>query len=541
MANTGANDKAQGGKSMLLRGLAPSIAFVAAVATASAAMAQTPKRGGILNFASVAETSGYDCHASQTFALLHPITPQYSLLVKFDATMKSEIIGDLAKSWTVAPDGLTYTFKLHDGIKFHDGSDLTSADIKATFERIISPPEGVISVRKERFVDVAVIETPDPLTVIFKLKAVNASFLTLLASPFNCVYSAAKLKQNPKYPDTEVMGSGAYQIVEHVRGSHWTAKRFDNYFRKGLPYIDGYKVFFVKDTAVVPGLLGGQFDAEFRGQNPSARDQLLAKAKERFVVHESPWATVMLLIFNTTKKPFDDIRVRQALSLALDRYAGGNNLSKISIMKHVGGIMRPGSEWALPDAELEKQVGYSKDIEKSRAQARKLLKEAGAEGLKIKLFNRTVAEPYTPTGIFVIDEWRKIGVATEHLQVETKTYFDSLVGGNFDVAVWPLTEPADDPTAQLYYFLAHKASTMSYARHEDTKLDQIYEKQNRTLDPAERKRLVHEADRYLLDQTYSVPILWWNRIIVHHKKIKGWTMSPSHFQGTNLVEVWLDE
>src|SRR6185503_5002435 len=102
MANTGANDKAQGGKSMILRGLAPSIAFVAAVATASAAMAQTPKRGGILNFASVAETSGYDCHASQTFALLHPVTPQYSLLVKFDATMKSEIIGDLAKSWTVA-------------------------------------------------------------------------------------------------------------------------------------------------------------------------------------------------------------------------------------------------------------------------------------------------------------------------------------------------------------------------------------------------------------------------------------------------------
>ncbi len=526
----------------MLRVPAPLLAAVVAMIWApGAGAAETPKRGGILNFAVVAETTSYDCHGSQTFALLHPITPQYSLLVKWDATENSKIIGDLAKNWTITPDGLTYTFTLHDGIKFHDGSSLTSADIKATYERIINPPEGVVSVRKERFADVAAIDTPDPATVIFKLKAVNASFMALLASPFNCVYSAAKLKQNPRYPDTEVMGSGAYQLVEHVRGSHWTAKRFDGYFRKGLPYIDGYKAYFVKSTAVVPGLLGGQFDAEFRGQNPSERDQIIAKAKDRFVVHEGPWATVMLLIFNTSKKPFDDVRVRQAMSMAIDRYAGSANLSKISIMKHVGGIMRPGSEWALPEAELEKQVGYSKDIAKSRAEARRLLKEAGADNLSVKLFNRTVAEPYTPSGIFLIDEWRKIGIATEHLQVETKMYFENLISGNFDVAVWPATEPADDPTAQLSYFLTNKASTLSYSRHNDTKLDELFEKQNRTLDSAERLRLVREFDRVALNEAYEVPILWWNRIIVHHKKIKGWTMSPSHFQGTNLVDVWIDE
>ena len=134
-------------------------------------------------------------------------------------------------------------------------------------------------------------------------------------------------------------------------------------------------------------------------------------------------------------------------------------------MGYVGGIMRPGSEWALPDAELEKQIGYSKDIDSSRAEARRLLKEAGAENLKVKLFNRTVSEPYTPAGIFVIDEWRKVGVTTEHLQVETKMYFENLVSGTFDVAIWPLTEPADDPTAQLYGFITNKASTLSYSRH----------------------------------------------------------------------------
>ena len=182
--------------------------MAALIVATTAAPAQTPKRGGILNFAVVAETSGYDCHASQTFALLHPVTPQYSLLVRWDATENSKIVGDLAKSWTIAPDGLTYTFTLHDGIKFHDGSPLTSADIKATFERIANPPEGVISVRKERFADVDAIETPDPATVVFKLKQVNASFLALLASPFNCVYSAAKLKVEPQIPRNRDHGLG---------------------------------------------------------------------------------------------------------------------------------------------------------------------------------------------------------------------------------------------------------------------------------------------------------------------------------------------
>jgi peptide/nickel transport system substrate-binding protein len=525
----------------MLRALSLLAATLAATGLASGgSSAQTPKRGGILNFAVVAETSGYDCHASQTFALLHPLSPQYSLLVKWDATENSKIIGDLAKSWSIAPDGLTYTFTLNDGVRFHDGSPLTSADIKATFERIRTPPEGVVSVRKERFADVAAIETPDPATVVFKLKAPNSSFMALLASPFNCVYSAAKLKQNPKYPETEVMGSGPFRLSEHVRGSHWTAKRNDDYFRKGLPYLDGYKAFFVKNTAVVPGILGGQFDAEFRGQNPAERDQLLTRARDRLVSYEGPWATVMLLIFNTEKKPFDDVRVRQALSLALDRWAGGAALSKISIMKHVGGIMRPGSEWALPESELEQQPGYGRDVEKSRAKARELLQQAGVENLTVKLFNRTVSEPYTPAGIFVINEWRKIGVAAEHLQVETRTYFDSLVAGSFEVAIWPLTEPADDPSAQLYGFITNKASTLSYSRHNDAKLDDLFERQQRTLDPAQRLQLVQEADRYALTQAYSVPILWWNRIIVHDKKIKGWTMSPSHFQGTDLTNVWLD-
>src|SRR6185436_12150435 len=147
------------------------------------AHSQAPKKGGILSFAVVAEPPNNDCHANTSFAFVHPVAPHYSTLLKFDGKNYPKIIGDLAKSWTVSADGLTYTFKLHEGVKFHDGSPLTSADVKASYERIANPPEGVISVRKERFAEVAAVETPDPATVVFKLKGVNASFMTLLASP----------------------------------------------------------------------------------------------------------------------------------------------------------------------------------------------------------------------------------------------------------------------------------------------------------------------------------------------------------------------
>jgi peptide/nickel transport system substrate-binding protein len=510
-------------------------------ASATAASAQTPKRGGILQFAVTAEPPNYDCHASQTFALLHPISPHYSFLVRYDASQGGKITGDLAKSWEISKDGLTYTFKLHEGVKFHDGSPLTSADVKFSYERIKDPPAGVVSLRKSSMEDVASIAAPDPATVVFKLKAVNSAMLDNLASPFHCIYSAAKVKDNPKFPEQNVLGSGAYQFVEYVRGSHWTAKRFDGYFREGRPYLDGYKAIFVKSNAVVPGLLGGQFDAEFRGRTPAERDQLTKADANRWIVHEGPWSTVNVVIFNTERKPFDDIRVRHALSLAIDRWGGNELLSKVTFVKATGGFLRPGYEMALPPAELEKIPGYGRDIAKSRAEAQKLLKEAGVENLKIKLHNRTLDQPYTPSGVFLIDQWRRIGIAVEHSQVETKAYFGNLVSGDFDVALYPVTVAADNATEEHQSHLTNKKSPISYSRHKDAKLDDLWDAQKRELDPAKRKALIQNFERHLLNQSYSLSVQWWQRIIVLNKKVQGWNFSPSHFQGNDLVNVWLNQ
>jgi peptide/nickel transport system substrate-binding protein len=513
------------------------------LSTAAGTEAQAPKKGGILNVAVVAEPPNYDCHAHSTFGVSHPVAPHYSTLLKYRGDYKtSQIVGDLAQSWQASKDGLAFTFKLVPGVKFHDGSALTSADVKASYERLTNPPAGVISLRKPHFEDIGSIETPDDLTVVFKLKAVNASMLDVFASPWNCIYSAAKLKDNPRYPETNVMGTGAFTFVEHVKGQSWEAKRFAGYFKPGLPHIDGYKMYFVKSNALATGLIGGQFDIELRGISPAERDQILEKRKDDFVLNEGPWSCSNMLTFNSKKRPFDDVRVRQALTMSIDRWGGAAAVAKISLLKHVGGFTRPGYTYALSPQELEKLPGYGRDIAKSREEAKKLLKDAGVEGLKVNLLNRAVGQPYTTAGIYTVAQWKSIGVETDHKQLETKLFFEAMARQDFDVTVDFICDHGDDPSVQYAHVVSEAMnSPASYSRHQDKKIDELFEKQKRTLDPESRKAMANEFERYAIAQSHNIMLWWWQRIVVHHKRLKGWQLTSSHYVGNDLTEVWLDQ
>jgi peptide/nickel transport system substrate-binding protein len=528
---------------LLTAGAAIAATAAAVTAAATSAMAQAPKKGGILNFAVVAEPPTYDCHATVTFATLHPVRPHYNGLLRVvgDVNKKLEIAGDLAESFEQSKDGLAYTFKLKKNAKFHDGTAFTSADVKASYERIINPPAGIVSVRKALHQDIAAIETPDAHTAVFKMKAPNASMINNFASPFNCIYSAAALAKDPNYPANAPMGTGPFVYVNYVKGATWEGKRFDDYHEAGRPYLDGYKAFFVKSNAVVPGIQGGQFDVEFRGRTPKERDQLVQSMGSNVVEMSGPWTTSLLLTFNTQAKPFDDVRVRQALTMALDRWGSAEPLSKISMLKYVGGFTRTGSEWALPESELVKLPGFGKDAAKNREEAKKLLAAAGVSNLKVKLVNRNIAEPYTPGGVWIASEWKKIGVETEHLQLENRAYFDSQKTGTFDATLEFISDFVDDPSLQFVKFISASKSPANVSRAEDPELDSLFEKQSRTVDKAERLKLTHAFERRAITQGYSFMLYWWQRIIVMNKKVKGWELHASHFTGQDLANVWLDQ
>jgi peptide/nickel transport system substrate-binding protein len=520
--------------------LAGFAAMLAAHATAAAE--PHPSRGGVLAFAVDAEPPNYDCHANFSFVFIHPVIPHYSTLLKFDTADYPQVVGDLAESWSVSADRLTYTFKLRRNVLFHDGSALTSADVKASYDRIIHPPPGVLSVRQADYAAITRIDTPDPATVVFHLQWPDAAMLANFASPWNCIYSAAKLKEDPLFPKTHILGTGPFVFVEHVKGDHWTGKRWDKYFLPGRPYLDGYRAEFIAGEKAVKAMESGQIMAQFRSFTPGERDEMVKTAGDRLEVREGPWITYLAIVFNATRPPFDDVRVRRALSLAIDRWHGAEMLADNTFLKYVGGLMRPGTATSMPEAELVTLPGFSHDIAASRAEARRLLAEAGVPNLVVTLTNRKdVPVPYGPAGDFVVAAWRDIGVQATQELLSTKDWQSALETGRFAAATDLDADYFDDPTIQLARYISRDLSPINHSGSTDRFLDALYIGQAISTDPQQRAKIVRDFERHALSAAYTVPLLWWNRIAVTAEKFKGWNMSPSHYIGQDLSDVWLEE
>jgi peptide/nickel transport system substrate-binding protein len=514
--------------------------------TVPTAAQDKPRYGGELIFAVPSEPPSYDAHREETFGVIHPMAPHYNTLLQTDPNDKTgtKVVPDLAESWTTSKDGRTYTFKLRRGVKFHDGSEFTSKDAKATYDKIINPPAGVASDRKGQYVNVEAVEAPDPSTIIFRLKYPQASFLLSLASPWNWIYKADILAKDPHWYEKNVMGTGPFVFVEHVKGSHWVGKKNPNYWDKGKPYLDGYRALFIKDSAAqVAAVRGERAHIQFRGFSPVERDTLVQTLGNKITVQESPWDCALLVAINHEKKPFDDKRVRRALTLALDRYQGSQALSKIAIVKEVAGVQVPGTPYATPPAELEKLAGYSRDIGKSRAEAKRLLKEAGVpDGFAFTFKNRGIPMPYEPVGVWLIDQWRQIGLNVRQEVIEAAKYYSELRGGNFDVAMDFQCGYIVEPDLDIYKFQSKDVSPANYSRYTDRMLDDLYQKQARAQDPEERKKYIREFEKRLLDdEVHYLYTLQWHRIIPHSSKVRGWTITPSHYLNQQLDTVWLAE
>jgi peptide/nickel transport system substrate-binding protein len=506
----------------------------------SALAEPVPKRGGVLDFAVDAEPPNFDCHANVSFATLHPIAPHYSTLLKFDTAKYPQVEGDLAESWTVSPDKLTYVFRLHPGVLFHDGSRLTSEDVKASYERIVRPPAGVVSVRQVNYAAIGAIDTPDPVTVVFHLKWPEAAMLQNFASEWNSIYSAAKLKQDPLFPISHILGSGAFSFVEYVKGDHWTGRRFDGYFRPDRPYLDGYRAHFVTGAKMIQGFKDGRVMADFRFISPNERDDLVAARGDQITVFESPTLLNLLVVFNTKRPPYDDVRVRRALSLAIDRWRGADQLSRATVLKFVGGLLRPGFSMSTSEAELARLPGYWRDPADSRAEAKRLLAEAGVPGLTVKLTNRDLPMPWIPGGDYVAEAWRAIGLNVDQGKLSLKDWTKALAAGDFDAAIDFTGDYFDDPTLQLTKYVSRDLSPANYSSSTDRYLDALYIGQAVTSDPRKRALIFREFERHALTQAYTVPILWYNRIVPTTATVKGWDMTPSQYIGQDLADVWLD-
>ena len=519
---------------------------MAAVLAAPAMAQETPKPGGTLRFVVGSKIPSYDGHIETTFGMIHPIAPFYSLLMRVNPSNPSDptdLQCDVCESYEVSEDGKTYTFKIRKGIEFHNGEPLTAADVVATYKKIIFPPEGVASSRKAWYKMVKSVEATDDYTVVFKLDFPTGAFLPALASPFNFIYADEDLeKYGYQWHKTNINGSGPFKFVEHQPGAFVKGVKYEKYHLKGKPYLDGFIAYSApKMSARVQAIEGGRADIEFRGFPPKVRDDLVKALGDKITVQESDWNCVLMVTPNHSRKPFDDVRVRKALTLAVDRWGGSKYLSRIAIVKTVGGIVFPKHPLAATEEELVQLAGYSKDLEASREEARRLLKEAGAEGLKFTFNNRGVDQPYRVVGTWLVDQWKQIGLEVDQQVNPSPVFYDILrKTKEFDVSIDFNCQAVINPIVDVSKFLPSAGN--NYASFEDPEIEAAYDRLLRASTFEEQRKYMREYEKMVLDEKATQAItLWWYKINPYRSYVKGWKIAPSHYLAQQLDQIWLDK
>jgi peptide/nickel transport system substrate-binding protein len=509
---------------------------------------EAPKHGGTLTYMIPSDAPpSLDGHHEGTFATLQATAPFYSVLIRINPENPSstaDFVCDLCTEMPQPTDrGKTYTIKLRDGVKFTDGAPLTSADVTASWEHIVFPPEGYLSPRKSWFTMVDKIEAPDPHTIVFHLKFATSAFLPALGDPFAFVYQKAKIDKDPHWYEKNILGSGPFKLVAYETGQSITGERNPDYYRQGQPYLDGFTaIFAAKQATRVEAIRADRAAIEFRGLPPSARDELKGALGDQLTVQESDWNCGSVVWINQQKKPFDDARVRRALSLAIDRWHGAEALAKIANVRTVGGIVFPGSPLAANKDELASIAGYWPDIEKSRAEARRLLKEAGAENLSFELTTRGVDQPYKTVGIWLVDEWSKIGLHVTQKVEPTGVFIENYRTGNYTVESGANCHEVVNPIMDVQPYLPNSYYSDNHEFFEDPQQVALYDEMLRETDPAKQRVLMRQFERRVLDEeVHALYGLWWYRIIPYRSYVKGWKISPSHYINQDLATIWLDK
>jgi peptide/nickel transport system substrate-binding protein len=385
------------------------------------------------------------------------------------------------------------------------------------------------------------IEATDPHTVVIRLKFATSAFLSALADPYNWIYQKKVLEKDIHSYEHNILGSGPFKFVGYEVGQEIKGVRNTDYYHKGLPYLDGFVGIYAPKQAVqLDAIRADRAATEFRGYPPSAIDQLRQELGDQIVIQQHDWNCTLGGWINHQKKPFDDVRVRRALTLALDRWGSAEGLSKVSLMHTVGSLVFPGSPLAPTKTELEKIAGFWPDIGKSRAEAKRLLKEAGAEGLTFELINRNVDQPYKYLGTWLIDQWNKIGLHVTQQVVPTGPWFAALRSGEFSVSTGGNCHGIVNPVIDVQTWLSHSISSQNYGYYEDPKEDEIYDKMLHETDVAKQRALAYQFDtRVLGEQAHYIHTYWWNRIVALRSYVHGWKIGPSHYTNQDLSTIWL--
>lgn len=512
--------------------------------TAEAAPTRPGKYGGVLEYWNRTDPPGFDPHrwTSHTPFFAHPV---FNTLVRYDATKKGflaeNIIGDLAERWEVSADGKTYTFFLHKNVTWHDGQPFTAADVAYSFEKMLDPQRSVIA---GRFPGFGELEIVDDHTVRIHMQARQASFIPILAQGYAVMQPKHKADTDGKSVDFLKVGTGPYMFKEAVSGVSYTYVKNPEYFKPGLPYLDGLNIYIIRDRPaqraafvahrvhMTSPSLGMPTQSIYEQHQRGAPDAKYSIQDFQFV---------RLLWFNLKgDKPWNDVRVRRAINLVLDReqlvIAGVGDLT----WGRIGGVFPPGNPYALPAEELAAIQWWDRPYAERVAEAKRLMQEAGyAEGFKVRLVARTLPL-YKRILSQAADLMRQINIAVTLELPETARAMEQRERGDFDMYFEVMYANIGDPDEIRGYYIT--GGSENWTGYSNPELDELFTKQSQAATLAERQKYTHEIENILAREAPAIPTFFVRYGVGQHPEVKNWlppdTPYTTHLQ---MEQVWLEK
>jgi len=513
-----------------------------AVAQAPAGVKADPavKRGGTLRYSVHSAAAHFDVHQSGTVANIGPQSPMYDTLIRRDPKDGHRRSSRTSERWTIAPDGKKYTFYLRKGVKFHDGADFTAEDVKATYERIARPPKGVVIPRTPLFATVGDIVVVNPHQIEFRMTEPRPApyMLGAFASGWNIIVRkksleehGGNLRQVLNYP-----GTGPYKHVERRDKEVWIMERNKDYWNKGLPYLDRVEVYHMPPFSPELGssFLAGKLDYARLLDPVSWR-----KAKEMKNVTAAAFNQSVIQAFwcNQKKnKALNDPRVRRAIHLAMDRNALVEVVKDTAPMQ-IGGFVYPFHEMSTPKAELEKKLGYQKDIKPAVQEARRLMAEAGyKDGLKGLDFVVRDIQTFKLWAVAIQAMLKEhINVESNLRVVQTSVWFDEAAAGNFDLAISAIVSSLMDPS-DIFSAWYGKGGPQNYGSWVNEPFHALAAQIEKELDQGKRKAMVRQAEDMLEKDPPLIPVAYEQIYDAYYNKVKG--QNPSSYFGIYDVVRW---
>jgi peptide/nickel transport system substrate-binding protein len=521
--------------------------------TPTAGRAQTPKRGGTLNLR-LWDPPHFDLHAAGglSYKLHIPMSFTHSRLVRH-RTGPAVVPGtfqfepDLAESWS-QPNETTYVFKLRRGVKWHNkapanGRELVADDVTYTINRFLTT-KGHANAHMLAAVDK--VEAVDKYTVKFTLKEASAWFLDTLASPM--VTAIVCKEASEKFGDLKkpesFIGTGPWMLESYRPSQGLTFVRNPAYFLPGLPHIDRIEVSVDEDNASrMSSFLAGKYDLgwEFPGQiNRTDWVQIkdsLRQKRPNLKVMEFPANVMSHISMRTDQKPYSDVRVRQAISLAVDRQGIVDG-----VLEGVGAfnaaVPAALKDWALPVSQLGEGARYFKH---DPAEAKRLLAAAGypngfSAGMCFTTYGSTVL---TDAVQIILKNLKDVGIEAKLDQKEYGAYITSCFYGKFDAMTYGPQTPFLEPDSFLYgQYHADEPRNQSHVK--DPVLGDMLIRQRRTFDVAKRKELIAEIQRYLAKQQYYVATPSTVYVAVWDGALQNYGPNLGFDYGGRLLAAWLN-